>query len=109
MQIIIVYLAYMHMDVKWYTKALLLLILLYVLSPIDFIPGFIPVLGMLDDFILIPAGIFITVKMILKSVWDECRLQAENRTIISGKYKKAGAAIAIIWIIIIPAVVIKII
>ena len=109
-QIIIIYLATMHKDVKWYTKALLLLILLYALSPIDLIPDFIPVLGLLDDFILIPAGIIIACKMIPKSVWDECRLQAENGVIISGTYKKAGASmIIILWITILSVVVIKII
>lgn len=107
-QIIIIYLATMHKDVKWYTKILLLLILLYALSPIDLIPDFIPVLGMLDDFILIPLGIMIACKTIPKNVWDECRIQAENGATISDKYKKAGAAMIIFfWIIIISAVVIK--
>jgi uncharacterized membrane protein YkvA (DUF1232 family) len=63
-QIVIVYLAYRHKDVKWYQKAYLLLILIYAVSPIDFIPDFIPVLGYLDDIILIPLGILLAIKMI---------------------------------------------
>lgn len=98
-QIIIVYLAYMHKDVKWYNKAFLLLILIYAVSPIDLIPDFIPILGMLDDIILIPLGVIIAMRIIPKSVWEECKIAAENGISIDDKYKKMGAAlIALIWV-----------
>lgn len=103
-QIIIVYLAYMHKDVEWYKKAFLLLILVYALSPIDLIPDFIPILGMLDDVILIPIGIIIAMKLIPKRIWEECRESAEKGVNIDGKYKKIGVVmIALIWIIVIIA------
>jgi len=103
-QIIIVYLAYMHKDVEWYKKAFLLLILVYALSPIDLIPDFIPILGMLDDVILIPLGIIIAMKLIPKSIWEECRERAEKGVSIDGKYKKIGVVmIALIWITVIIA------
>ena len=73
-QIMMVYLAYMHKDVKWYIKAFLLLILIYAASPIDLIPDFIPILGMLDDIILIPLGVIIAIKIIPKHVWEECKM-----------------------------------
>jgi len=99
-QIAIVYLAYMHKDVKWYKKAFLLLILVYAVSPIDLIPDFIPVLGLLDDIILIPLGIIVAIKIIPKSIWEECKLKAENGTIINRRYKRIGAVlIALIWLI----------
>jgi uncharacterized membrane protein YkvA (DUF1232 family) len=99
-QIIIVYLAYMHKDVKWYKKAFLLLILIYAVSPIDLIPDFIPIFGMLDDIILIPLGVIIAMKIIPQSVWEECKAAAENGISIDGKYKKLGAAlIALIWVV----------
>jgi len=105
-QIIVVYLAYMHKGVKWYCKAFLLLILIYALSPIDLIPDFIPILGMLDDIVLIPLGIIIAVNLIPKNIWDECKLQAENEVNIDSKYKKMGAALIIlIWIIILMLVI----
>jgi len=98
-QILIVYLAYMHKDVKWYIKAFLLLILIYAASPIDLIPDFIPILGMLDDIILIPLGVIIAIKIIPHSVWEECKMKAENGVSINSKYKKMGALfIALIWI-----------
>ena len=100
-QIIIVYLAYMHKDVKWYKKAFLLLILIYAASPIDLIPDFIPILGMLDDIILIPLGIIIAIKMIPPNVWEECKMNAANGASIDSKYKKLG----VIFIILIWAVV----
>jgi uncharacterized membrane protein YkvA (DUF1232 family) len=98
-QIVIVYLAYMHKDVKWYSKAFLLLILVYAASPIDLIPDFIPILGLLDDIILIPLGIIVAIKIIPKSIWEECRLNAENGISINSKYKIIGAIlITLIWV-----------
>lgn len=97
-QIIIVYLAYLHKDVKWFQRALLLFILIYAASPIDFIPDFIPVLGMLDDILLIPLGVLIAIKIIPKHVWEDCRTQAENGVVIAGKYKKMGVGfVAFLW------------
>lgn len=105
-QIIIVYLAYSHKDVQWYKKAFLLLILIYALSPIDLIPDFIPILGMLDELVLIPLGVIIAMKIIPQSIWEDCRVSAESGVSIDEKYKKIGAAmIAMIWIIVIIALV----
>ena len=50
----------------------------YALSPIDLVPDFIPVLGYLDDIILLPAFIALTVKCIPQQVWEKCRVQAED-------------------------------
>lgn len=107
-QIVVVYLAYMHKDVKWYTKAFLLLILIYALSPIDLIPDFIPILGYLDDIILIPLGVVIAIKMIPKDIWEECKKQAESGITIDKKYKQIGALLIIlIWFIVIMAILRK--
>lgn len=69
----------------------------YALSPIDLIPDFIPVLGYLDDVILLPALIALTVKMIPKEVFDECRKQSEGIW-TNGKPKKWYYALPIILI-----------
>lgn len=107
-QIVVVYLAYMHKDVKWYTKAFLLLIIIYALSPIDLIPDFIPILGYLDDIILIPLGVVLAIKMIPKDIWEECKKQAENGITIDKKYKGIGALLIIlIWVIVIIAILRK--
>lgn len=100
-QIIIVYLAYMHKDVKWYKKAFLLLILAYAASPIDLIPDFIPVLGMLDDIILIPLGVLFAIKIIPKEVWEDCKISAEDGVSIDNKFKIIGALfITLLWLLI---------
>lgn len=105
-QIVIIYLAYMHNEVKWYKKAFLLLILIYAVSPIDLIPDFIPILGYLDDIILIPLGIIIAIKIIPKNVWEECKSKAESGTQIVEKYKKMGVAlIALIWLIVLILII----
>jgi uncharacterized membrane protein YkvA (DUF1232 family) len=51
----------------------------YALSPIDLIPDFIPVLGYLDDLILVPLGVVVALKLIPPAVMAECRLKAEAR------------------------------
>lgn len=51
----------------------------YALSPIDLIPDFIPVLGYLDDLIIVPAGIWLAVKLIPAELMDELRAEAERR------------------------------
>jgi len=71
----------------------------YALSPIDFIPDFIPVIGLLDDIILLPILVAITIKLIPKEVFQQCRIEAENLW-RKGKPKRWYFAIPILllWI-----------
>lgn len=103
------YLAYKRPDVPWYAKLFVILIVGYALSPIDLIPDFIPVLGYLDDLVLIPLGITLAIKMIPPHVMKECRVQAED-VFKDGKPKNwiAGAVIILIWIIVIGLIVFKV-
>ena len=89
------YLASRDRRVPWYAKAFVILIVAYALSPIDLIPDFIPVLGYLDDLILIPAGIWLALKMIPKDVLDDCRERAKEE-LGKGKTNRLGAVIVII-------------
>lgn len=61
----------------WHARAWGLAVTAYALSPIDLIPDFIPVLGLLDDALLIPAGIWLFAKMLPPGLMDECRARAE--------------------------------
>lgn len=81
----------------WYAKAFTVLVVGYALSPIDLIPDFIPVIGYLDDLIIVPAGIALLIKMIPKEVLEECREKARFQS-ISKKRKNWTAAIIVILI-----------
>ncbi len=92
--------------VPWYAKVFAALIIGYALSPIDLIPDFVPVIGYLDDLVLIPAGIILLVKMIPKEVMEECREKAgSHHGRLKGKHWVAATAIVLIWIISIYVVI----
>ncbi len=75
-EIYALYLAYRDPRVPWYAKGFAALVVGYALSPIDLIPDAIPVLGYLDDLLLVPLGIGIALKMIPAEVMGECRERA---------------------------------
>ena len=74
------YLAYRHPGVPWYAKVFSAFVVAYLFSPIDLIPDFIPVLGYLDDLILVPLGILLALKMIPEDVWQQCKEEAQQAT-----------------------------
>ncbi len=61
----------------WYARVLGLMVAAYALSPIDLIPDFIPILGLVDDALIVPAGIWLFVKMLPPGLFDEHRAAAE--------------------------------
>jgi len=95
------YLAYRNPRTPWYAKVFAGVVIAYAFSPIDLIPDFIPVLGYLDDLILVPLGISLALKMIPPDVMAESRKKARefNR---SGKPVNwfAAAIIILIWLLI---------
>lgn len=99
------YFAARHPSTPWYAKVLVAVIVAYALSPIDLIPDFIPILGYLDDLILIPMGIYLAIKIIPATVLQQCRAQAQQK-MAEGKPVNyiAGAIIILIWITIAAAV-----
>lgn len=91
------YLAGRDPRVPWYAKALAALVAGYALSPIDLIPDFIPLLGYLDDVILVPAGIWLVIRLIPADVMEEHRALAdavEARPVS----RRAAFAVVTIWI-----------
>ncbi|OME94869.1 MULTISPECIES: YkvA family protein [Paenibacillus] len=98
-KVFLLYFAYKDSRTPWYAKIFAICVVAYAFSPIDLIPDFIPVLGYLDDVILVPLGIAITLKMIPEAVVQEHELQAEER-MKRGKPKNwfAGSMIIVIWI-----------
>jgi uncharacterized membrane protein YkvA (DUF1232 family) len=89
--------------VPWYAKLLGLIVTGYALSPIDLIPDFIPVLGLLDDLILIPAGIWLMLRLIPEWVFAEHRATAEIAS--HRPVSRVGAAvIVLLWLGILASV-----
>jgi uncharacterized membrane protein YkvA (DUF1232 family) len=72
------YIAYRDPRVPWYARIFAALVVAYAFSPIDLIPDFIPVLGYLDDLILVPIGIGLALKMIPEAVMQESRIKAQQ-------------------------------
>ncbi len=107
-----VFLALRRRETPWYAKLLAGVTVGYALSPIDLIPDFIPVLGYLDDLILLPALVALTIRCVPAEVLDECRAQAEGMW-SSGKPKRWYYAlpIVLVWLLvaflIVRAIVIK--
>ena len=89
-----------HKRTPWYAKVVLFLVVSYALSPIDLIPDFIPVLGLLDD-LLLPLGIALGIKLIPTDVWVECQQIAGSQNDSGKKNWIAGGLIILIWLILI--------
>lgn len=94
------YLAARHPGTPWYAKAFVAVVVAYAVSPIDLIPDFIPVLGFLDDLVLLPAGIWIAIRMVPAGVLEECRARAHD-SLEAGEPSGRAAAIVVvaIWVV----------
>ena len=92
-----VFLALKDKKTPWYAKAFAALTVAYALSPIDLVPDFIPFLGYLDDLIILPLLVALTVKFIPRDAFNEYRKQAENMW-EDGKPKKWYYAIPILLV-----------
>jgi len=93
------YLAYRHPSTPWYARAFAAVVVGYAFSPIDLIPDFIPILGYLDDLILVPLGITLALKMIPAEALVAARAQAAVE-FERGKPRSwvAGAVVILIWL-----------
>jgi uncharacterized membrane protein YkvA (DUF1232 family) len=83
--------------VPWYAKALAMAVAAYALSPIDLIPDFVPVLGYLDDLVIVPLGILLVVALIPGALMAEFRQRAATLA-AKPRSTTAAAVIVLIWI-----------
>jgi uncharacterized membrane protein YkvA (DUF1232 family) len=94
-------LAYKDSRVPWYAKIPIAFVVVHTFSPIDLIPDFIPILGQLDDLIIIPLGAALAIRMIPEDVMTECRETAQEHM---GQDRPtswiAAVAIIAIWLLI---------
>ena len=94
-----VFLAAADPQLPWYVKILAAAVAGYALSPIDLIPDFIPVLGQLDDAIIVPLGIWLVFRMIPPDVLDEHRAAAASLDRDGPKSAAGAIAIVSIWML----------
>ena len=101
-----VFLALKDRETPLFAKIMAAVTVAYALSPIDLIPDFIPVLGYLDDVLLLPALIAMAIKLIPKEVWKRCQAESENMW-VDGKPEKWYFAVPIIliWLLILWLIV----
>jgi len=93
------YLAFRHPKTPLFAKIWVGCVVAYAISPIDLIPDFIPVVGYIDDLILLPAGIWVAIKMIPPEVLAECRSNAVEPIEFSGPLRWVFIpVISVLWI-----------
>jgi uncharacterized membrane protein YkvA (DUF1232 family) len=94
------YLAYRDPRVPWYARLLAAVVVGYAFCPIDLIPDVVPVLGYLDDLILVPLGIWLALKLIPPEVMAEAR-EGAQRAMAAGKPVNRAAAVVVvsIWLL----------
>ena len=91
-----------HPRMPWVPKFFALLVVGYFLSPIDLIPDFIPVIGYLDDLLLVPIGIYLTLKLVPQHVIEECRVKARDWIAAQRPKPKniiAAVVIMVLWML----------
>lgn len=94
------YYAYLDKDTPILPKVIIILTIGYAMSPIDLIPDFIPIIGYLDDLLLLPVLITLSIKLIPKNILDKSREKAEQNPLNPGKNWIAATIFIAIWIII---------
>lgn len=91
------YLARRDPRIPWHARVFAAIILAYALSPIDLIPDFIPVLGYLDDLVIVPLGLIALVKMLPPDLLQEYRIRADSEVELP-KSRSAAIAIIVLWL-----------
>lgn len=96
-QIQALYLASRDPSTPFAAKCLIIIVVTYALSPIDLIPDFIPILGYLDDLLLLPVGIYLSIRLIPEPLWLEFQTQTEQRHLNLPKNRWAAVVVGLIW------------
>jgi uncharacterized membrane protein YkvA (DUF1232 family) len=101
-EIAVLAIVYRDPRTPWYARAVIFFVIAHTLSPIDLIPDFIPVLGYLDDLVIVPLGIALAIRLVPKEVFVEARAKVASQpeiTGISGWW--FGGPVIVIWVLII--------
>jgi uncharacterized membrane protein YkvA (DUF1232 family) len=93
-----------HAETPWAAKAVAIAVLAYALSPIDLIPDFIPVIGLLDDVILLPLGIALAVRLTPKHLWQARLAEAEVGSDRLPRLLWGAAIVVALWLLLVVLV-----
>lgn len=96
-EIVALYLAGRDPRTPWYAKVIIAAVVAYALSPIDLIPDFIPVLGYVDDLVLLPIGIWLAIRMIPEEILQDCRRRAAMADFQLARNWWAAVVIFFLW------------
>jgi uncharacterized membrane protein YkvA (DUF1232 family) len=100
-QLELLYKIYTYPKTPWYAKISIGIVIAYALSPIDLIPDFIPILGYLDDLLILPLGIYLSLKLVPDYVIEECREIEVDLSKFKGKKIVSALLISAIWLLLI--------
>lgn len=98
-EIFALYLAARDPRTPWYAKVFIVCVVAYALSPIDLIPDPIPILGYLDDLLLLPLGVYVALKMIPREVLTDCRAKAASGSEKLPRNWYAAVVIISLWLL----------
>ncbi len=105
-ELLTVYFAARDPEAPWLARCVAIAVAAYALSPIDLIPDFIPVLGLLDDIILVPLGFWLVLKLMPPPVLARARLRAAEQRGRLPRNLKVGAAIVVGWVLALVLIVV---
>ena len=95
---VLLYFAWRHPHTPTYIKTILTILVLYIISPIDFIPDYIPILGIADDMVILPAGLLYVTRLLPQSILDECRRDSDRWSRRVPYIAALLAVIGMVWI-----------
>jgi uncharacterized membrane protein YkvA (DUF1232 family) len=94
------YLAFLHPRTPWYAKVFAALVVGYVFSPVDPIPDFIPVVGLLDEMVVVPIGVALATKLVPPEVFVECREKARGVAEDEKPVSRVAAVVVVaVWLL----------
>lgn len=96
--LVAVYLTVRDPRTPWLAKVVGAMVIAYAFSPIDLIPDFIPVLGYLDDAIIVPVGIWLVLRLIPVEVMEDARARADDQLRQPKPVSWAGATVVVVWV-----------
>jgi uncharacterized membrane protein YkvA (DUF1232 family) len=106
LQCVVLYYAFSNRQTPWYAKALIVVTLLYLISPIDIIPDFIPIAGYLDDIIIVPLLFTLATRLVPVNIMKVSHIRAEERLLVAKRNVLKTIVLSFLWVFV-AVIVIK--